>query len=176
MFNITHYWVSEVAQSCPTLCDPMDCSLTRFLRPWDFPSKNTGVDCHFLLQEIFLTQGLNPGLPHCRQTLYRLSHQGRSLLEKCKSKLDEVSPYTCQNGRHQKVCKTINAGEGVEKREPSCTVGGNANWCSHYAEQCGDSLKKLPYDPAIPLPGIYLKKTIIQKTRKCQCSLQHYLQ
>ena len=71
-------WVSEVAQSCPTLCNPMDCSLTRFLRPWDFPGKNTGVGCHFLLQEIFPTQGLNPGLPHCRQTLYRLSHQGRS--------------------------------------------------------------------------------------------------
>ena len=64
---------SEVAQSCPTLCDPMDCSL---LHPWDFPGKNTGVDCHFLLQEIFLTQGLNPGVLHCRQTLYPLSHQG----------------------------------------------------------------------------------------------------
>ena len=32
--------------------------------------------CHALLQEIFPTQGLNPGLPHCRQILYRLSHQG----------------------------------------------------------------------------------------------------
>ena len=40
--------VSEVAQSCRTLCDPMDCSLTRFLCPWDFPGKNTGVGCHFL--------------------------------------------------------------------------------------------------------------------------------
>ena len=49
---------------------------TRLLRPWDFPGKNTGVGCHFLLQDIFLTQGLNPGLPHCRQTLYCLSHQG----------------------------------------------------------------------------------------------------
>ena len=65
--------MSEVAQSCPTLCDPMDCSLTRSLRPWDFPGKNTGVGCHFLLQEIFPTQGLNPGLLHCRQTLYGLS-------------------------------------------------------------------------------------------------------
>ena len=46
------------------------------LHSWDFPGKNTGVGCHFLLQEIFLTQGLNPGLPHCRQTLYHLSHQG----------------------------------------------------------------------------------------------------
>ena len=44
--------------------------------PWDFPGNSTGVDCHFLLQGIFLTQGLNPGLPHCRQTLYCLSHQG----------------------------------------------------------------------------------------------------
>ena len=49
---------------------------TRLLRPWDFPGKNTGVGCHFLLQGIFPTQGLNPGLPHCRQMLYPLSHQG----------------------------------------------------------------------------------------------------
>ena len=42
----------------------------------DFPGKSTGVSCHFLLQGIFLTQGSNPGLPHCRQMLYHLSHQG----------------------------------------------------------------------------------------------------
>ena len=39
---------------------------------WDFPAKNTGVGYHFLLQGIFPTQGLNLGLPHCRQTPYRL--------------------------------------------------------------------------------------------------------
>ena len=50
----------------------------RFLCPWDFPGKNTGMGCHFLLQ---------------------------------------------------------NAGEGVEKREPSYTVGGNVNWCRLYGEQ-----------------------------------------
>ena len=44
--------------------------------PWGFPGKNTGVGCHCLLQEIFPTQGLNLGVPHCRQTLYHLSHQG----------------------------------------------------------------------------------------------------
>ena len=56
-----------VAQSCATLCDPMDCS----------PSgssvhgilQNTGVGCHALLQGIFLTQGSNWGLLHCRQIL-----------------------------------------------------------------------------------------------------------
>ena len=56
----------------------MDCRPTRLLRPWDFPDKNTGVGCHFLLQEIFQTQGLNPCLLHCRQRLYCLSHQGTS--------------------------------------------------------------------------------------------------
>ena len=53
----------------------MDCSLYRLLHPWDFPGKSTGVGCHFLLQGILLTQGSNPGLPCCRQTLYHLSHQ-----------------------------------------------------------------------------------------------------
>ena len=43
-------------------CDLMDCSPTRLLYPWDFPGKNTGVGCHFLLQGISLTQGLNPCL------------------------------------------------------------------------------------------------------------------
>ena len=64
---------SEVAQSCPTLCDPMD---TRLLRPWDFLGKSTRVGCNFLLQGLFRTQRSNPGLLHCRQMLYRLSHQG----------------------------------------------------------------------------------------------------
>ena len=40
---------SEVAQLCPTLCDPMDCSLPGSSNPWDFPSKSTGVGCHCLL-------------------------------------------------------------------------------------------------------------------------------
>ena len=49
------------AQSCLTLCDPMDCSLQGSY-PWNFPGKNTGVGCHFFLQGIFQTQGLKPGL------------------------------------------------------------------------------------------------------------------
>ena len=57
-----------------------------FATPWtvayqaplsmDFPGNSTGVDCHFLLQRIFPTQGSNPGFPHCRQVLYHLSHPG----------------------------------------------------------------------------------------------------
>ena len=49
---------------------------TRILSPWDSPDRKTGVGCHFLLQEIFPTQGSNLGLLHYRQILYHLSYQG----------------------------------------------------------------------------------------------------
>ena len=48
--------------------------------PWNSPGQNTGVGSLSLLQGIFPTQGLNPGLLHCRQILYQLSHKGSSLL------------------------------------------------------------------------------------------------
>ena len=48
-----------------TLYDPV-----RVLCPWDFPSKNNGIGCHFLLQRVFLAQGWNSHLLHCRQILY----------------------------------------------------------------------------------------------------------
>ena len=44
--------------------------------PWNSPDQNTRVGSLSLLQGIFPTQGLNPGLPHCRQILYQLSHKG----------------------------------------------------------------------------------------------------
>ena len=62
-----------VTQLYPILCHPWTIGL---LWTWDFPGKNTGVGCHALLRGVFLTQGLNPGLTHCRQILYHLSHQG----------------------------------------------------------------------------------------------------
>ena len=68
--------IKSDTQSCPTLCDPTDCSLPGSICPWDFPGKSTRVGCHFLLQRIFPTQGSNPGLLHCRWILYCLRHQG----------------------------------------------------------------------------------------------------
>ena len=50
--------------------------LSRLLCPWDSPGKNTGVGSHPLLQGISPTRESNPGLLHCRQILYHLSHQG----------------------------------------------------------------------------------------------------
>ena len=54
----------------------MDSSLPGSSVRGDSPGENTGMGCHDFLQGIFLTQGLNSGLPHCRQILYHLSHQG----------------------------------------------------------------------------------------------------
>jgi len=64
-----------VAQSCPTLCVPMNRSLSGSSIHGDSPGKKTRVCCHYLLWGFFPTQGLNPGLLHCRQILYCLSHQ-----------------------------------------------------------------------------------------------------
>ena len=57
----------KVTQSCPTLCDPME-------SPWNSPGQNTEVE-DFPSTGIFPTQGSNPGLPHCKQILYQLSHK-----------------------------------------------------------------------------------------------------
>ena len=67
-----------VAQSCRTLWDSMNCSPAGSSVHGESPGKDTGVRCHALLQGIFPTQGSNPGLLHCRQIPYRLSHQGNS--------------------------------------------------------------------------------------------------
>ena len=64
----------KVAQSFLTLCDPMDCR--------DSPGQNTVICRLSLLQGIFPTQGWNPGLPHCRQILYHLSHRGSPILKR----------------------------------------------------------------------------------------------
>ena len=66
-----HSWSEvKVVQSCPTLCNPMDCS------PWNSPGKNTGVGSLLLFQGIFPTQGSNPDLLHCGHIVYQLNHQG----------------------------------------------------------------------------------------------------
>ena len=69
-------WRWLVAKLCPTLCDPMACGLASPSAHGDFPGKNAGVGCYSLLQEIFPTQGSNPGLLHLLQIFYCLSHQG----------------------------------------------------------------------------------------------------
>ena len=82
---------------------------------------NTGVGCHFLLQGIFPTQGSNPGLSHCRQMLYRLSHKGSPVAECqridafelwCWRRLFRV-PWTARRS-NQSILKEINPEYSLE--------------------------------------------------------------
>ena len=70
---LSHSLKVRLAHSCRvhTLC-----IFHELYSPWDSPGQSTGVGSLSLLQGIFPIQGSNPGLPHCRQTLYQLSHQG----------------------------------------------------------------------------------------------------
>ena len=84
---------------------------------------------------------------HFSKEVYRLptntwkgAHH-HSSLEKCKSKLQWGITSQQSEWPSSKNLQTINAGEGVEEWEPSCTLGGSVNWYSHYGEQYGGSLK-----------------------------------
>ena len=69
--------VKRKSLSCvPLFCYPMDCSPPGASIHRDAPGKDIGVGCYALLQGIFPIQGSSPGLPHCRQIPYQLSHQG----------------------------------------------------------------------------------------------------
>ena len=82
-----------VTLSCPTLCNPLDCSLSgSSVHGIHSPGKNPGMVSHSLLQGIFPTQRLNPSLPHCRQILYHLSHQGSGHV--CVCYKSAVTPVT----------------------------------------------------------------------------------
>ena len=102
---------------------------TRFLCPWNFPGKSTGAGCHFLLQGIFPTQGSNPGLLHCRQTLYHLSHKGSPGGPKVSHKLG----YSHQSVRKLKLLirslSTINRRNCTSKDSPSSKIdAGDRGW------------------------------------------------
>ena len=73
--------IMRCTQSCPTLCDPVDCSPpARLLCPWNSPDKNTGVGCHLLLPGVFPTQRSNSqllGLLHWRADSLPLAPPGK---------------------------------------------------------------------------------------------------
>ena len=83
-----------VTQLCPTLYHPVDCSPPGSSVHGDSPGKKTGVGCQALLQGIFPTQGLNPGLPHCRRILYHLEPPGKA--EQITYLIAYNPPYSCK--------------------------------------------------------------------------------
>ena len=94
------------------------------------PIKNWGKDLnrHFSKKDRWLTNTWKDA-------------QHRSLLQKCKSKQQWDITSHRSEWSSSKSLQTINAGEGVEKRECSCTVGGNVNWYGHYGRRYRDFFK-----------------------------------
>ena len=95
------------------LCNLMDCSPPRLLCPWNSPGKNTGVDCHSLLQGIFPSQGLNPGLLKSgrffticaiREDQVCFTHSPNQLRNPCYSNLSSYTLYHIILGIYNKCC------------------------------------------------------------------------
>ena len=78
------------------------------------------------------SKDISPKMTHRWLTHTWKDAQYCSLLKKCKSKLQWDITSHWWEWPSPKSLQTINAGEGVEKREHSCTVGENVNWYSHY--------------------------------------------
>ena len=96
------------------------------------------------------------------------------------SPLVRMAAIKKSTNKTKKSQQTINAGESVEKRESSYTVGGNANYYSHYGEQCEHSLKNWKQNchttQQSHCRAHTLRKRELKETHVPQCSLQHCLQ
>ena len=114
-FSCLIMFMTEIEQwkrqslSCAQLFMTPGLQPSRLPWPWNCPDKNSGVDCHFLLQGIFPMQWLNPGLLHCRNIFYCLSHQG-SPINNIKFDSQAVVIYAYYVGKLRSVL------EGMPKR------------------------------------------------------------
>jgi len=80
LFHYDSFNVVILSLSCVWLLWPHVLYTAKLLCLWNYPGKTTGVGYHFLLQGIFLTQGSNLGLLHCRSILYPLSYMGSPMI------------------------------------------------------------------------------------------------
>ena len=113
MFSFTNYWWwCSVTKSCPTLRDPMDCSPAGS-SVYGISQARMGVSCYFLLQGIFLDQGLDPCLLHWQVDYLPLSHQRRPSIDRRMDKEDVAHIYNGLLHSHKKepncaICRDMN--------------------------------------------------------------------
>ena len=130
-----------VTQSCPTLCNLLDCSPPGSSVHGDSPGKNTIVGCHVLLQGIVPTQELSPGLPHCRQILYHLNNQGSPRI------LEWVAyPFCRESSQHK------------DQTRVSCIAGRHfILWATREALVKGTHKNQRPFFLPFSHPDIFLE-------------------
>ena len=110
--------------SCVWLFVTLWTIVAKLLCPWDFPSKNTGMGCHFLLQGIVLTQESNPHLLHCWWFLYHWDTREARVCV-CVCVIIQFSSVT-------QLCPTLCDPHGLEHATLSCpslTPGAYSNSC-----------------------------------------------
>ena len=96
----------EVAESCPTLRDPMDCSLPGLLRPWDFPGKSTGVGCRRLLH--ITTEISDIILCYCCTTALSIAAaKDGALSKRCPGLYTEILPKKIIQIKYSKTIKNL---------------------------------------------------------------------
>ena len=136
---------------------------TRLLWSWDSPGKNTGEACHALLQGIFPTQGLNPGLLHYKWILYRLSHQGspHGTMDAVVSRMRRET--SDMFGEHQgRLPGESNLLWGpVEKLEVSQRKGGNTGRPVRKSGKCWKQWKG---------PQVRASTAYLRNWKKCNCN------
>ena len=112
-----------VAQSSPTLCDPMDSSPSGFSVHGDSPGKKTGVGSLSLLQRIFPTQESNRSFPHCKRILYQLSYQGSLLPVWLAGSCTWICPASNILKHPHLLCIDLPLGAYFLLRTDDCSVG-----------------------------------------------------
>ena len=137
---------------CPTLCKPMDCGPLGSSVHGIFLGNNTRVGCHFLLHGIFLTQGSNPGLLHCRHILYHLSHHPSHV------HIHSTSKWRTQNGVSAEVVLYFSGHLGIflllltlHRRDLPGSHSGQGQIISLTVISNADELGKLASRPTRPL-------------------------
>ena len=138
-------WCFLLAKFCLTPWDTH--GLHRLLCPWDFPARNAGVDCHFLLQVFVPTHGLNPSLLHLLALASRfflpLSHLGspKELRNVLKVELGEYEEGVLQAKKklgfvHEDSWFTLELSVGIE------TIRGFSGYCSTDCKYLKDPNRK----------------------------------
>ena len=126
-----------------------NCWLSDAWREWNpYPGKDTGVGSNSLLQGIFLTQGWKPGLLHCRQTLYHLSHQGSPYPNLGRTRRSLEKPYDTVPPQpltleHRMVPGMCVVEQERQVHQGSALRGGHVRNCYMGSSQCS-SWDKIP--------------------------------
>ena len=110
-------------------------NLISSISPWNSPGNNPGVGCHFLLQGIFLTQGSNSGLLHCRQILYCLSHQGSPLVNLPLRNLQEFQELCARNQDKAKDVFLIRNHSITSGRWKLLPLANSQGWIHHQQQE-----------------------------------------